>query len=183
MMKITPMAIPEILLIQPEVFLDERGFFMEVFQADRFASAGLPSQFVQNNYSGSHQGTLRGLHYQIRHSQGKLVQVVAGEIFEVAVDLRNGSPNFGKWAGRIISSKDHLLVWVPMGFAHGFYILSEWADVTYQTTDFYVPDAERVLLWNDPALNITWPLVDGRPPFLSAKDAKGMRLSEAEVFE
>jgi dTDP-4-dehydrorhamnose 3,5-epimerase len=182
-MKITPMAIPEILLIQPEVHADERGFFVEVFQTRRFAEVGLPSRFVQSNHSGSYRGILRGLHYQIRHAQGKLVQVIAGKIFEVAVDIRHDSPNFGKWVGRIMAAEEHLQIWVPEGFAHGFYILSEWAEVIYQTTDFYAPSWERVLRWNDPDLGIDWPLIEGQPPALSEKDSRGKRLAEAETFQ
>jgi dTDP-4-dehydrorhamnose 3,5-epimerase len=181
-MKITQLAIPEVLLIQPEVHADERGFFMEIFQAQKFAEAGLPFQFVQYNHSGSHQGTLRGLHYQIQQTQGKLVQVIVGEVFEVAVDLRAVSPNFGRWVGRMISSQEHLLIWIPAGFAHGIYITSKWAEVIYQTTDFYAPAWERVLLWNDTDLNIAWPLLDGQAPSLSVKDSVGKRLVEADLF-
>ena len=182
-MEITPTEISSVLIINPKVLVDERGFFVETFQARRFAEAGLPTHFVQENLSGSHQGILRGLHYQIRQAQGKLVQVMVGEIYDVVVDLRRNSPAFGKWNGIKLSSKDQRQLWVPEGFAHGFYVLSDWAELVYKTTDFYEPEWERTLLWNDPVLNIPWPLLNGKPPLLSPKDAKGKRLSEAEVYQ
>ncbi len=182
-MNVEPTAIPDVLVITLRVFEDERGFFMETFQAERFAKAGLPTIFVQDNHSGSRRGTLRGLHYQIRHAQGKLIRVVIGEIFDVAVDLRRRSPTFGQWVGRHLSAQNRQMLWVPPGFAHGFYTLSEWAEVQYKTTDFYAPEWERVLRWDDPEINISWPLLDNQPPLLSARDRAGALLADAEVYE
>ncbi len=176
-------AIPEVILIRPQVFEDERGFFMEVFHSERFAVAGIKTTFVQDNHSGSKQGTLRGLHYQIRQAQGKLVRVIVGEIFDVAVDLRRSSPTFRRWVGHILSAENRLQMWIPPGFAHGFYVMSPWAEVLYKTTDYYAPQWDRTLLWNDSELGIAWPLIDGKPPLLSAKDAAGMPLRLAEVFD
>jgi dTDP-4-dehydrorhamnose 3,5-epimerase len=176
-------SIPDVLIFQPRVFGDERGFFLETFRSDVFARSGIPGPFVQDNHSGSQQGVLRGLHYQIHHGQGKLVRVVAGRIFDVAVDLRRSSPTFGHWVGVFLSSESKQQVWIPIGFAHGFYVLSEWAELVYKTTDYYYPECERSLRWNDPALGIEWPLVDGRQPILSERDAHGKLLSEAELFD
>ena len=181
-MKFIPTEIPDVIRIEPAVFGDERGFFMETYQERLFAQAGLPTTFVQDNHSGSRCGTLRGLHYQIEQTQGKLLRVVVGEIFDVAVDLRRSSPNFGRWVGATLSAKNKLMIWVPVGFAHGFYVMSEWAEIIYKTTDFYAPQHERSLLWNDPRLGIPWPLVDGKPPILSPKDETGKQLSECETF-
>ncbi len=182
-MRFLPTSIPDVIIIEPQVFSDTRGFFMEVFQAQKFASAGLPTHFVQDNHSGSRQGILRGLHYQIQNPQGKLVRAVVGTIFDVAVDLRKSSPTFGKWVGVILSAENHLQLWIPVGFAHGFYVLSEWAEVHYKTTDFYNPQGERTLRWDDPQINIEWPLIDHHPPLLSEKDARGKFLSEADLFD
>lgn len=176
-------TIPDVLVLQPKVFGDERGFFMETFRADDFAASGIPGSFVQDNHSGSQQGILRGLHYQIRQAQGKLVRAVVGEIFDVVVDLRRSSPTFGRWVGVLLSAKSKKQLWIPPGFAHGFYVLSEWAEAVYKTTDYYAPEWERSLLWNDPALGIEWPLLDRRPPVLSEKDSHGKLLSEAELFD
>lgn len=176
-------AIPDIILIKPKVFGDERGFFLETYQAQKFAEAGITADFVQDNHSGSRQGTLRGLHYQIQHTQGKLVRVIAGEIFDVAVDIRRSSATFGKWAGARLSAENKLQIWVPSGFAHGFYVTSEWAEVVYKATDFYAPEWERSLLWNDPEIDIEWPILEGKPPVLSEKDIKGIPLKNAELFE
>ena len=181
-MNFIPSAIPEVILIEPQVFGDERGFFMETYQAQRFAQAGIPTDFVQDNHSGSRQGILRGLHYQIQQVQGKLVRVIAGEVYDVAVDLRRTSPFFGKWVSTILSSQNKKSLWIPQGFAHGFYVLSEWAEVVYKTTDYYAPQWERTLLWNDPELSIPWPLIQGVGPILSAKDIQGKPLSQADVF-
>lgn len=175
--------IPEVVIIEPRVFEDSRGFFMETYQAQKFAQAGIDFNFVQDNHSRSTQYTLRGLHYQIRHAQGKLVRVVAGEIFDAAVDIRRSSSTFGKSTGILLSAQNKRQLWIPPGFAHGFYVLSEWAEVVYKTTDYYAPEWERSLLWNDPALGIEWPLLDGRPPVLSEKDSHGKLLSEAELFD
>lgn len=182
-MKFTPTSIPDVILVEPRLFGDERGFFMETYQAERFAAAGIPSNFVQDNHSGSRQGTLRGLHYQIQQAQGKLMRVVVGEIFDVAVDLRRSSPTFGKWEGAYLSAQNKLQLWIPPGFAHGFYVLSEWAEVIYKTSDYYAPEMERTLLWNDPQINIQWPLIEGQAPILSDKDARGLPLAQAPTFD
>ena len=182
-MQITPAAIPDVLLIQPRVFEDERGFFMETYQARKFAEAGITQPFVQDNHSGSKRGILRGMHYQMQQAQGKLVRIVAGEVYDVVVDLRRSSPTFGRWFGARLSRENRLQLWVPAGFAHGFYVLSDWAEMVYKTTDLYSPEAERTLIWNDPALGIEWPLLDGRPPLLSAKDARGKTLAEADLYD
>ena len=176
-------TIPDVIVLQPKVFGDDRGFFMETFRADDFAASGITGPFVQDNHSGSQQGILRGLHYQIRQSQGKMVRTVCGEIFDVAVDLRRSSPTFGHWEGVRLSAKNKKQLWIPAGFAHGFYVLSEWAEVIYKTTDYYAPTWERSLLWNDPALGIEWPLLNGQPPVLSQKDIQGKLLSEVELFD
>jgi dTDP-4-dehydrorhamnose 3,5-epimerase len=181
-MKVTPTAIPDVLVVEPRIFTDDRGFFLQSYQARDFAAAGITGTFVQDNHSGSQRNILRGLHYQVRQPQGKLVRVVAGEIFDVAVDLRRRSPTFGRWVGMHLSAKNKLQMWAPPGFAHGFYVVSEWAEVTYKVTDYWAPEWERTVLWNDPQIGIAWPLVAGAP-ILSAKDAKGTRLAEAEVFE
>jgi dTDP-4-dehydrorhamnose 3,5-epimerase len=182
-MQFAPMAIPEVVVIEPRVFTDDRGFFLETFQALKYAPAGVTAPMVQDNHSGSRRGVLRGLHYQIRCPQGKLVSVLVGEVFDVAVDLRRSSPTFGQWIGLTLTAKDRRQVWVPPGFAHGFYVLSEWAEVCYKVTDFYNPECERTLLWNDPEVGVRWPLADGAAPVLSPKDAVGSSLSRAEVFE
>jgi len=176
-------AFPEVWLIEPKVFKDERGFFLETYQTRKFAGLGITAAFVQDNFAGSRQGVLRGLHYQIRQAQGKLVQVTHGEVFDVVVDLRRASPNFGKWIGVSLKDGNNSSLWVPTGFAHGYYVLSAWAEVTYKVTDYYAPEWERCLLWNDPALGIEWPLLNGAAPALSAKDAQGKPLSEAETYE
>lgn len=179
-MKVTPTALPEVLLIEPKVFGDDRGFFFESWNERTYAEAGIREHFVQDNHSRSAKGVLRGLHYQIRQPQGKLVRVIAGEIFDVAVDIRRGSPRFGKSISVRLSAEQKNLLWVPAGFAHGFVVVSESAEVLYKTTDFYAPEHERTLAWDDPALGIDWPL-DGEP-LLSAKDRIGQRLADAEVF-
>jgi dTDP-4-dehydrorhamnose 3,5-epimerase len=176
-------SIPDVLVFHPKVLGDERGFFLETFRADVFARSGVVGPFVQDNHSGSRQGTLRGLHYQIRQSQGKLVRAVVGEIFDVAVDLRRSSPTFGRSVSVSLSAENKWQVWIPKGFAHGVYVLSEWAELLYKTTDYYAQEWERTLQWNDPALGIKWPLVNGRPPILSEKDSHGKLLSEAELFD
>jgi dTDP-4-dehydrorhamnose 3,5-epimerase len=178
-----PTAIPEIIQISPQVHEDDRGFFMETYQAQRFGAAGLPFIYVQDNHSGSQHGTLRGLHYQIRQAQGKVVRVVVGEIYDVAVDLRRWSATFAKWVGIHLSADSQNMLWIPPGFAHGFYVLSDWAELLYKATDYYAPEWERTLLWNDPSLNITWPIPSGEQPILSQKDQQGKPLAEAEVYE
>ena len=180
-MKVVETSIPDVLIIEPKVFGDERGFFYESFNAAAFeAATGLKRQFVQDNHSKSQRGVLRGLHYQIQQPQGKLVRVVAGEVFDVAVDLRKSSPSFGRWFGTHLSAQNQHQLWIPEGFAHGFVVLSETAEFLYKTTDYYAPEHERSLLWNDPALGIQWPFDEA--PQLSAKDQAGKRLSDAELF-
>jgi dTDP-4-dehydrorhamnose 3,5-epimerase len=180
-MKVIETAIPDVKLIEPQVFGDHRGFFMETWQRKAFAAAGIDADFVQDNHSRSTQGILRGLHYQVQQPQGKLVRVTQGEVFDVAVDLRRDSSTFGRWVGQILSAENRRMLWVPEGFAHGFYVVSESAEFQYKCTDYYAPEHERTLAWDDPSLNISWPLVAGRQPILSDKDAEGMRLSEAET--
>jgi dTDP-4-dehydrorhamnose 3,5-epimerase len=176
-------SIPDVILIEPRVFGDERGFFLETYQAERFAAHGIPTHFVQDNHSGSRQGILRGLHYQIQQAQGKLFRVIAGEVFDVAVDIRRSSPTFGRWVSACLSAQNKQMIWIPPGFAHGFYVVSEWAEVVYKASDFYAPQWERTLLWDDPELAIPWPLVGGQPPILSAKDSQGQPLRQAELFD
>lgn len=180
-MKVTPTEVPDVLLVEPALFRDERGFVLESFNRRRFdAAAGQSIDFVQDNHSRSLRGVLRGLHYQIHQAQGKLVRVVVGEVFDVAVDLRRGSSTFGKFTADILSAENCKQLWVPPGFAHGFLVLSEMADVLYKVTDYYAPEHERCLLWNDPAVGIAWPLAGA--PVLSAKDRDGVPLARAEVF-
>ncbi len=181
-MKFIPTVIPDVILVEPRVFGDERGFFFESYQANEFAAAGIPANFVQDNHSGSRQGTLRGLHYQIQQPQGKLLRVISGQIFDVAVDLRRDSPTFGKWTSATLSAENKLQFWVPPGFAHGFYVLSEWAELIYKTTDYYAPQWERTIRWDDPQLAIDWPLIHTQTPILSAKDAQGQSFAEADLF-
>jgi dTDP-4-dehydrorhamnose 3,5-epimerase len=171
---------PEVLLLRPKVFGDARGFFLESYNRRAFTEVGIGAEFVQDNHSRSAKGVLRGLHYQISQPQGKLVRVVAGEVFDVAVDLRRSSPHFGRVATMRLSAETHEMAWIPPGFAHGFLVLSEHAEFLYKTTDYYAPQFERCLLWNDPALGIDWPL--GGAPLLSAKDQAGLPLAECEVF-
>ena len=181
-MKATPTAIPEVLIIEPKVFGDARGFFYESFNGKAFDEAvGRHVEFVQDNHSRSAKGVLRGLHYQIQQPQGKLVRVVRGAVFDVAVDIRKSSPTFGQWVGVELSEDNHRQLWVPAGFAHGFLVLSDSADFLYKTTDYYAPAHERCIAWNDPAIGIAWPL-DGARPQLSAKDQAGVALAQAELF-
>jgi len=178
---VTPTALPEVLILEPKVFGDARGFFFESFNQRDFAQAtGLDVQFVQDNHSRSVKGVLRGLHYQIQHPQGKLVRVTQGEVFDVVVDLRRNSPNFGKWDGVLLSADNKRQLWVPPGFAHGFVVTSDTADFLYKTTDYWYPEFERSLLWNDPTVGVRWPLT--AEPQLAAKDAAAKTLAEAEVF-
>jgi len=178
---VTPTALPEVLILEPKVFGDARGFFFESFNQRDFAQAtGLDLQFVQDNHSRSVKGVLRGLHYQIQHPQGKLVRVTQGEVFDVVVDLRRSSPNFGKWDGVLLSADNKRQLWVPPGFAHGFVVISDTAEFLYKTTDYWYPEFERSLLWNDPAVGVQWPLQ--AEPQLAAKDAAAKTLAEAEVF-
>lgn len=178
---VTPTAIPDVLIIEPKVFGDSRGFFLESFNAQNFAKAtGLNVQFVQDNHSRSTKSVLRGLHYQLQQTQGKLVKVSQGAVFDVAVDIRKSSPTFGKWVGCELSDTNHRQLWIPQGFAHGFLVLSESADFLYKTTDYYAPAYERCLSWDDPSIGIIWP--EGITPLLSTKDQQGASLQEAEVF-
>jgi dTDP-4-dehydrorhamnose 3,5-epimerase len=181
-MEFIPTKIPEVILINPVVYGDERGFFLETYREAEFSAAGIQRKFVQDNHSGSIQGTLRGLHYQIQRTQGKLVQVISGEIFDVAVDLRRSSPTFGDWVGEILSAENKHQLWIPPGFAHGFYVSSEWANVIYKVTDYYAPEWDRTLLWNDPEIKINWPLIDGTALNISDKDSNGVGLSDADTY-
>jgi len=180
---VTPTRIPDVLVLEPKVFGDARGFFLESYnQRDFEAATGLPApMFVQDNHSKSSRGVLRGLHYQIQHAQGKLVRVVQGEVFDVAVDLRRSSPTFGQWVGEWLTGQNHRQMWVPPGFAHGFVVVSDSAEFLYKTTDYWYPAHERSVRWNDPTLAIAWPM-EGEP-LLAAKDAQAPLLADAEVFE
>jgi dTDP-4-dehydrorhamnose 3,5-epimerase len=178
---VTPTAIPDVLLLEPRVFSDDRGYFFESYNARDFREAtGLDVAFVQDNHSMSVRGVLRGLHYQIRHPQGKLMRTVSGSVFDVAVDLRTSSPTFGRWAGAVLSAENRRQLWIPPGFAHGFLALSDTAEVLYKTTDYWYPEYERTLSWKDPALGITWP-IDGEPR-LAPKDVDGKLFRQIEVF-
>jgi dTDP-4-dehydrorhamnose 3,5-epimerase len=179
-MKVTPTALADVLAIEPAVYGDDRGFFYESFNAKRMAAAGIDAAFVQDNHSRSARNVLRGLHYQIAHAQGKLVRVVAGEVYDIAVDLRRSSPTFGRWVGERLSAANKRMLWVPPGFAHGFLVLSDAAEFLYKTTDYWFPEHERTLKWDDPALGIDWPL-DGEP-ILAAKDRAGVPLAAAETY-
>ncbi len=182
-MKATRLAIPDVVLLEPKVFGDSRGFFFESFNQKAFDEAtGTNHQFVQDNHSRSVKGVLRGLHYQIQQPQGKLVRVVRGAVFDVAVDIRKSSPTFGQWVGVELSADNHRQLWVPPGLAHGFLVLSDTADFLYKTTDYYAPEHERCIAWNDPALAIVWPDM-GMAPCLSGKDQRGLGLAEAPVFD
>jgi dTDP-4-dehydrorhamnose 3,5-epimerase len=181
-MNIIPTEIPDVLIIEPKVFGDDRGFFFESFNDRVFAEkTGINTKFVQDNHSRSGKNVLRGLHYQIQQTQGKLLRVVAGEIFDIAVDIRKSSPTFGKWIGCLLSGENKRQFWVPPGFAHGFLVVSDSADVLYKATDYYAPQHDRCILWNDPDIGIDWPL-NGAEPILSAKDQAGQLLKSAEVF-
>jgi dTDP-4-dehydrorhamnose 3,5-epimerase len=181
-LNIIPTTIPDVLLIKPKVYEDERGFFLESYQKKWFEDNDIVANFVQDNHSKSQRGTLRGLHYQIQQPQGKLMRVVAGEVFDVAVDIRKNSPTFGKWVGELLSAENKKMIWIPPGFAHGFYVTSPSAEVIYKATDYYAPQWERSIAWNDPQLNIDWP-TQNQMPILSPKDANGKLLVEADLFE
>ena len=181
-MQVIPTAIPDVLIIEPKVFGDARGFFFESFNERAFQQAtGLGVSFVQDNHSRSAQGVLRGLHYQLQQAQGKLVRVVRGSVYDVAVDVRRSSPTFGRWVGVELSEGNHRQLWVPAGFAHGFLVTSESAEFLYKTTDYYAPEHERCIAWDDPAIGIAWPL-ENLTPQLSAKDRQGLMLAQAEVY-
>jgi dTDP-4-dehydrorhamnose 3,5-epimerase len=179
-MNVARTAIPDVAVIEPKVFGDARGFFLESWNARAFAIAGIRAEFVQDNHARSARNVLRGLHYQIRQPQGKLVRAVAGEIFDVAVDLRRSSPTFGRWVGINLSADNKRMAWVPAGFAHGYLVLSEVAEVLYKATDYYAPEHERSIVWNDPDVGIAWPITG--EPVLSAKDAAGVRFRDAEAY-
>ena len=179
-MRLTPLALPEVLLVEPRVFGDDRGFFYESWNRRALAAAGLDVEFVQDNHSRSRRGVLRGLHYQIEHAQGKLVRATVGEVFDVVVDLRRSSPNFGRHVAVTLSAANKHMLWVPPGFAHGFVVVSEEAEFLYKTTDYWYPEHERTLLWSDPALGIAWPLAEA--PTLAAKDAAGVPLAAAATY-
>ena len=181
-MRFLPTRIPDVVVVEPTLLGDERGFFMETWHQGKFADAGLPATFVQDNHSGSRSGILRGLHYQAVRPQGKLVRVTAGTVFDVAVDLRQASPTFGRWVGEWLSSENRRQLWVPPGFAHGFLVRSDWAEVMYKCTELYAPEHDRAIAWDDPELAIAWPLEPGERPLLSAKDAAAPRLAAAELF-
>jgi dTDP-4-dehydrorhamnose 3,5-epimerase len=180
-MKVQPTQIAEVMIVEPDVFGDERGFFLESFNEREMRKIGIDAHFVQDNHSRSQRYVLRGLHYQVNQPQGKLVRVVHGTVFDVAVDIRRNSPTFGKWVGAELSAENKRLFWLPPGMAHGFVVLSDFADFLYKATDYYAPEFERTILWNDPNLGIAWPLAG--EPVLSAKDAAGLPFRDAEVFE
>jgi dTDP-4-dehydrorhamnose 3,5-epimerase len=180
MMKVTPTDLPEVLLLEPKVFGDARGFFFESYNRRALAEAGLDAEFVQDNHSRSARGVLRGLHYQIEHTQGKLVRVTEGEVFDVAVDLRRSSPRFGRWSAVLLSAENRRMLWIPPGFAHGFLVVSDAAEFLYKTTDYWYPQHERCLVWSDPALGIRWPL--SGVPLVAPKDAAGRTLAQADTY-
>lgn len=182
-MKFLSTEIKEVIIIEPNVFQDDRGFFMETFRANLLADNGINYQFLQDNHSGSKKNILRGLHYQIRHPQGKLVRAIRGEIFDVAVDLRRSSVTFGQWVGVTLSEVNKKMLWIPSGFAHGYYVLSDWAEIVYKATDYYDPESDRSIVWNDPDIAINWPIPSYTEPLLSEKDRLGKRLKEAELFD
>jgi dTDP-4-dehydrorhamnose 3,5-epimerase len=177
-----PTAIPDVLVIEPKVLGDRRGYFFEAWKADLFTQAGVKETFVQDNQSSSSQGVLRGLHYQIQQPQGKLVRVISGAVFDVAVDIRQSSPTFGQWVGQELSAENHKSLWVPPGFAHGFYVLSEQAEFIYKCTDYYAPQHERVIRFDDSDLGIDWPLIPGTQTVMSDKDLNGTAFQDADYF-
>lgn len=182
-MEFSRTKIPDVILIQLELKGDHRGFFLETYHAERYSEIGIPANFHQDNLVGSRRGTLRGLHYQIRFPQGKLIWVVKGEIYDVAVDIRRSSPTFGKWIGEWLTESNRRQLWVPPGFAHGYFVKSEWAEVVYKVTDIYAPEWERTINWNDPSIGIEWPTIPQAKPLLSEKDLLGDPLEDAELYE
>jgi dTDP-4-dehydrorhamnose 3,5-epimerase len=180
--KFVETSLPGVIRIEPIVHRDDRGYFMETWRSGHFADNGIISDFVQDNFSQSSQGTLRGLHYQNEQSQGKLVRVVQGEVFDVAIDLRKSSPHYGQWVGEVLSAENKHQLWVPPGFGHGFLVLSEIAEFEYKCTDYYAPEFERSIRWDDPDIGIEWPYVDGEQPILSSKDAAAPFLKDAETY-
>jgi len=181
-MEFSRTKINDVIIIIPKVFGDNRGYFLETFREDDFIQQGIGPKFVQDNHSGSQQSVLRGLHYQIKQAQGKLIRVLAGEIYDVVVDIRKSSRTFGQWIGVSLTSESKQQLWVPPGFAHGFFVMSEWAEIAYKATDYYAPQYERTILWNDLDLNISWPLIPGQDPIISAKDEKGITFRNAEYY-
>lgn len=181
-MKFVPTDLPDVIRIEPTVHGDERGFFMETWHTRRFHEAGIDGEFVQDNVSQSSKGTLRGLHYQIEHSQGKLVRVVQGEVFDLAVDLRKSSPHYGQWVSEVLSAENKHQLWIPPGYGHGFLVLSDTAEFEYKCTEYYAPEFERAIRWDDPDLGIEWPLLDGKQPVLSSKDAGAPFFRDAETY-
>ena len=181
-MEFSATHIPDIIVIEPVVYGDSRGFYMDTWQEEKYADAGIDANFVQDSHSRSSFGALRGLHYQVSRAQGKLVRVIQGEVFDVAVDIRKSSPTYGQWVGEVLSADNRKLLWIPPGFAHGFLVLSESADFEYRLTDFYAPQHQRTIRWDDPDLAIRWPLGDGQKPLLSEKDRAGVFLNDAEVY-
>ncbi len=182
-MQFLPTRLPDVILIRPKVFEDPRGFFTDTWHRKLFEQEGIDAIFVQDSHSGSVAGTVRGLHYQIKQAQGKLIRVVKGEAFDVAVDMRRSSPDFGQWAGELLSAENRKMIWIPPGFAHGFLVLSKSAEFEYKCTDYYAPEHERTLQWNDPDIGIDWPLLDGEQPILSAKDRSGLPLKESQAYD
>jgi dTDP-4-dehydrorhamnose 3,5-epimerase len=180
--KVTPTSLKEVLVVEPAVYGDERGFFLESWHQQRYHASGIRADFVQDNHSRSVQGTLRGLHYQLSRPQGKLVRAVAGDVFDVAVDLRKSSPTFAHWAGEVLSASNYRQLWIPPGFAHGFYVLSGSADLLYKCTEYYSPGDDLALRWDDPLLAIEWPLLEGRAPLLSARDSGAPGLQSAPLY-
>lgn len=181
-MEFTATQFPDVIVIDPVVYEDARGFFMDTWQEQKFHDAGIDARFVQDSHSRSSCGALRGLHYQLSQPQGKLIRVIHGEAFDVAVDIRKSSPTYGQWVGEVLSAGNRKLIWIPPGFAHGFLVLSEFADFEYKLTDFYAPEHERSIRWDDPDIAIEWPLAKGQEPLLSEKDAAGLPLANAEVY-
>ena len=182
-MEFLPTRLRDVIVVRPKVVEDSRGFFMETWHRTLFSQAGIDATFVQDSQSGSVAGAIRGLHYQIKQAQGKLVRVVKGEVFDVAVDLRKSSPDFGQWASEILSAENKKQMWIPPGFAHGFLVLSETAEFEYKCTDYYAPEYERTICWDDPDIDIDWPLADGQSPILSQKDQAGLPLKESQVYD
>jgi len=182
-MIVEELSLSGLVAIKPKIFEDERGFFYESFHQEKFMRNGIEVNIAQQNHSGSKKNILRGLHYQIKNSQGKLVRVIKGQIYDVAVDLRKSSSTFGKWESIILNEDNKKLLWVPSGFAHGFLVMSDWAEVEYSTSDFYSPEHERTIIWNDPDLNIQWPFPAGEQPILSDKDSQGKLFKDAEIYE
>ncbi len=182
-MEFVPTRLPDVIVIRPKVFEDPRGFFTDTWHRKRFEQEGIDANFVQDSHSGSAASTMRGLHYQIKHAQGKLIRVVKGEAFDVAVDIRRSSPDFGQWTAEVLSADNRKMIWIPPGFAHGFLVLSKTAEFEYKCTDYYAPEHERTLQWDDPDIGIDWPLLEAEKPLLSDKDALGLPLKDAEVYD